>query len=467
MTWFFGLMAAVACRADTFVSPTGGNVHPFGSWETAARDIQTAVDAAQAGSTVWIEGGHRYLVPATISLTKGIVVRGYGEAKPVIDGGGAVRPFTVNHANAWLQALVVSNGFHSANAGGVYLAAGTVEGCDVLFNTAPASAGMMINGNATATNCYIAFNVASSGLFGGVGLLHGGARLRDCIVEGNRTQGERGAGGGVINGPAIVDGCTFSNNVTENAKSAGGFAVLADGAFVSNCRFLENQGREGGGAYMTANGVVSNCVFIGNIATLEGGAMRLDKGVVVNCEMRRNSAGGSGGAVMNRTANQAVMRNCLVAGNTAASSAGGVVAISANGLIMENCTVADNNLYGVYDWVDNAIAKVNCIVYFNTNNWNRATQWQTSCTSPAVPGDGNQDAAPGFEDRGKGDYALSSKSECIDAGTTLAWMVGARDLAGSPRLASRLYGATQDPQVDLGAYEYVPGPPKASLLSIR
>ncbi len=455
-------------HADIFVSPHGDNTPPHSDWDTAAHDLLVAANLAMPGSTVWVEGGTTYVLTNTITLTKAVSISGYGSDQPVINGNASVRPFFVNHSDAVLDNLVVSNGFHTTNAGGVYLAAGTVRNCEIVGNTAPASGGMMINGNAVATNCVIRLNTATTGLFGGVGLLHAGARLLNSTIEANQSLGERGAGGGIITGAGIIDGCTFTNNATANNKSGGGLAILVDGAQVLNSRFYHNEGREGGGLIMTANGVVSNCYFLGNVATLEGGAARLDKGMIVNSEMRNNHAGNSGGGgVMNRSSHGATLRNCLIAGNTANNYAGGVIAIASGGLILENCTIVDNNHYGVYEWVDLAIAKTNCIVFFNTNNWHRNTQWQTSCTTPAVPGVQNQTNNPLFEDREKGNYTLSRKSPCIDVGITLDWMRDASDLRGAPRLAHGTFGGSGTPRVDLGAYEYSPPPPSGTVIAIH
>lgn len=218
---------------------------------------------------------------------------------------------------------------------------------------------------------------------------------------------------------------------------------------------------------MTANGIISNSTFTGNIGTSEGGAMRLDKGLVVNCTITNNISGnGGGGGAMSRGGNSAIIRNSLIARNDAGNYAGGVIAINANSLILENCTIADNALYGVYDWADDAIYKTNCIVYSNTNNWNRDTQWHASCTTPAVTGSDNIADDPLFVDLSNSYYNLQSSSPCIDVGITQSWMATTIDLANNPRLAHGVFGATGPKIVDMGAYEYNPLPPAGTVIVI-
>jgi len=61
--------------------------------------------------------------------------------------------------------------------------------------------------------------------------------------------------------------------------------------------------------------------------------------------------------------------------------------------------------------------------------------------------DGADDDPATFEDN---DYHLDDRSPCIDTGKNEAWMTGAFDLEGNPRILFGLSSAT----VDMGAYEY-------------
>ena len=72
-------------------------------------------------------------------------------------------------------------------------------------------------------------------------------------------------------------------------------------------------------------------------------------------------------------------------------------------------------------------------------------------------GGGNQSVAPQFVNAAGGDYAEASGSPTIDAGS--ADQLGALDLFGLTRVLG--------PAPDIGAYEFVPAPPSARLLSLK
>ena len=75
-------------------------------------------------------------------------------------------------------------------------------------------------------------------------------------------------------------------------------------------------------------------------------------------------------------------------------------------------------------------------------------------TGPSDTGNISND--PLFVDSSAGDYHLSRLSPCINAGVDRAWMIGAVDLDGEPRLIST---------VDMGAYELPP--PLGTIIIVR
>ncbi|MBP7830184.1 MAG: hypothetical protein KA248_09735 [Kiritimatiellae bacterium] len=218
-----------------------------------------------------------------------------------------------------------------------------------------------------------------------------------------------------VNGPTVT---VFNGNGAVRA-----FSLSSTGAVVSGFMITNSVATSGGGVYMSA-GLVQNCWVISNRAT----------------------AGGSAGGGVRMTGG--TLRNCLVVGNrapsTSAAQGGGVSA--ASGAVIENCTVVRNSAYSNAGGIQGGTV-VNCIVLFNTASFDpnylsiAATH---TCSTPLPGGTGNFTNNPQFV--ATNDYRLTAASPCRDAGTNLAWMAGAADLDGSPRLFNTL--------VDVGCYEY-------------
>jgi len=80
------LWASSTRATEYFVSPSGGNVAPFTSWDTAATNIQDAIDVASTGDVVWATNG--------VYATGGKVMAGDLTNRVVLD-----KPLTVQSVN--------------------------------------------------------------------------------------------------------------------------------------------------------------------------------------------------------------------------------------------------------------------------------------------------------------------------------------------------------------------------------
>ena len=185
-----------------------------------------------------------------------------------------------------------------------------------------------------------------------------------------------------------------------------------------------------------------------------GGGIFFDgAGTVEECILRFNRAGLSGGnAFMN---GGGILRNCLIF-EGAAALCGGIYCT--NGGAIESCTIVYNetqatNLAGGV-WCINGGEIINSIIYANSNIFgnavdvhNEGTGWSYSYSRvPAtVPGDGNINGDPIFENKDNNNFTLKLSSPCLNTGTNQGWMTGTADLSGSPRIAQE--------KVDMGAYE--------------
>ncbi|RIK62868.1 MAG: hypothetical protein DCC65_16840 [Planctomycetota bacterium] len=142
--------------------------------------------------------------------------------------------------------------------------------------------------------------------------------------------------------PSRIHDCRFFRNY-----STSGGAMLAHGAEIVRCVFVENRAELDGGAIGAQEGnwlTVSDSVFISNSASNAGGCVLVgddEHKTVRGCIFAGNSAGGTGG-VVHGTDGSIDLVNCAFVGNTA--SQGGAL-YSGSRLI--NCTLVENRAIDV------------------------------------------------------------------------------------------------------------------------
>jgi hypothetical protein len=394
-------------------------VSPYDTWDTAATNIQDAIDAAQPGDTVRVEdgvyafGGRAVYGTMTnrVAIDKAITVKsidgpnytfivgqGVGEGG-TNNGDGAIRCVYLAN-NAVLSGFTLTNG-HTLTTGDTY-----AEQC---------GGGIFGEAGAVMTNCALIGNSAfrsGGGAFGGT--------LDHCALTRNLAMD---SGGGVNLG--TLNNCTL----TGNWATYGGGAM---GGTLTNCVLTDNSAYNvGGGA---CNAALNNCGLSGNSAISGGGGA--SGGTLNNCTLTGNSAAQGGGVL------SAALNNCALSGNSAAYGGG------ANSCTLTNCTLSGNSAEVLGGGVCSATLN-NCIVYYNTSG-NGANHFIStlaySCTTPLPEGAGNIDTDPLFIDtNGWANLRLQSNSPCIDAGSD-DYVNGTNDLDGNPRIS---YGI-----VDMGAYEF-------------
>ncbi len=474
-----------------------------------AVDAASAGDTVLVTNGIYAAGGMKtpgYNLSNRVIITKALIVSSVnGPGHTLIQGAGPLGNGAVRCAyltnGAQLTGFTLTNGYtlktgndYMDRGGGGALLNGDViiSNCNIIdCSAAFGGGGVLCYYGGTVKDCRVEGNhpLGSGGSWdagGGVYVFQDGL-IDGCIIITNTSR----LGGGVYcKYGGIVQNCTIQMNFTSER---GGGLYLEEGGSVSNCTFKGNVSDRGGAVYCMNGGQVIKCTITGNKAAhagdSDGGGVYINKaGVVIDCTINNNFAhsdvedGNGGGVFCNQgglvercmifgnsaTSNFAnaegggvvcdsggIIRNCLIVENSATDDSGGV-ACWHDGPVVQNCTIVSNSAEsggGLELW--NGGQVVNCIVYYNTaddgpNYWMNVTNILYTCTTPLVAGAGNITNSPVFINIGAGDFRLSSVSPCINTGTNVAWMTGATDLDGRPRII--------DDIVDMGTYEFAPYP---------
>lgn len=248
----FSILVTIALTASPLSAATHyvsqGSVSPappYGTWATAATNIQKAVDATAAGDLILVSNG---VYAESVVITNPVaLVSVSGPQDTRIDlytlvnagySGGCVRMTD----GASLSGFTLANGWGGPEGVGVWC---------------PST-------NAFLTNCVIAGNRAFQGFGGGA---HGGTLYHCTLTDNLATNNSGGA-----YGSSLID-CVVSNNI------AGGVCacILFNTLVISNTQY-------GGGAQQST---LYNCTLVGN----GFGAVASD---LDNCILYYNSLAGGG-----------------------------------------------------------------------------------------------------------------------------------------------------------------------------
>lgn len=480
-------------------------VAPFDSWDTAATNIQQAINAAtQVGALILVSNGtyntggsvQRGISTNRVSINKPVTVRSVnGPAFATIQGGVGVRGAYVG-TNATLSGFTITQG-RTPTAGAVYFiedycgggvwseASGEVTNCMIVGNTAESSGGGLFGG--VIRNSAIVSNTATTGQGGGGSM----AIFYQCQIISNRTLNTTSSGsGGGVSSSVLYESTLAHNRAGTSVLQWGGGA---DKSILINCIVRTNVAERGGGVSgcIVSNSLIEgnaatqhggganvsslhNCTIVSNVAAQNGGG--LYEGSVVRGEIRYNRAVSGGGAhsatcILSRLMfNSATLGggahggdqhdpliNCIVFGNSA-TNGGGVCDIS-----MYSTTVAGNTASGTgggyYMTEFGGDNVINCIIMSNSapSNANWYAEFSDyiryTCTIPTgtywLAAGTFVTNSPLFVDLSATNLRLQASSPCIDAGTDIFVFLTAVDFDENPRIS----GGT----VDLGAYEFQSG----------
>ncbi|HYQ95397.1 MAG TPA: right-handed parallel beta-helix repeat-containing protein [Candidatus Eisenbacteria bacterium] len=308
--------------------------------------LQSAIDAAAAGDTVWVAAG---TYPGPFVLKKPLVLFGEGgPSETILDGRDSVRVLHVEGVTRGaIYGFRIQHG-RAAGGGGIYCLRDTafaIGSCDVRLNR---EAGVAVwqssliqisdseisqnkGGGLTASDSRLQLvqvnlrdNHAPTG--GGMSLVSSDLTIaRNCLFEGNRA--DDGTGGGLFaEDSSSVDflNCTFRGN---SAAAGGGAVAVMDRSSmrIRSSRFTANRSSTGGAVLTDRSWVdIQISIFSRNRATAAGAAVQIlgrrTAGVnpmIVNNTFYRNGVDSEGGAIYAQEVSPDIVRNIFVVDSTA------------------------------------------------------------------------------------------------------------------------------------------------------
>lgn len=450
------------------------------SWNNAMGNIQQAVDsAAKIGADVWVATGvYKSESSAVVSLKPNVslyggfagtesslATRDTAKNPTVLDGGGMVR--VINQGNAFTAASAVEvNGFtiqngSAQNGGGVNLLAyTTINNCILKGNKASSYGSAIYAKNATIKNSQIINNAYLS-------YLHYTVRLDNCVMDSCVVKNNKSYYYSAVcaENNSKVTNCEIAGNSSSYSNSYRG--SYFNSAIVSNCKFVNTTA---GGASVELQGstVMTDCLFEGNKNINTNLIYVGSRNVLVeNCRILDNTTnstllnfagrfnrctiqGNTSSSRIAEVGSYSSILNCLICDNVCTSSTEPFY-LNDNAL-MSNCTVVRNETKHGYilsmrnSTLNNSIVvgnkrSANYTGILGLNGTNRISHNMLEYNSVNGNIDGSMKYAA-FTDAENGDYSLSEKSYCINAGVDVT---DSLDLLGKTR--------KQGGAVDMGAIE--------------
>ncbi|HEX3627624.1 MAG TPA: choice-of-anchor Q domain-containing protein [Verrucomicrobiae bacterium] len=343
------LMINIAVPSVYYVNLDGfGAVPPYMTWNTAAANIQDAVNVAAPGSLVLVTNGPTFPIYNEPITNSAAFYWAGGATAP--DGNFyrvvITNAITVESVNGPATTYIWGETPDGNQAGCAYLTAGATLSGFTITNSAQDLYGSQISAtstNAFITNCVITHDInINSGTLENCSLVDfcGSTKgaLNSCIISNNCQ-----VLGGVLNNCILVDN-TNSNSGQGGAATAGqGYPLVLNNCIISN---NVAQSGYGGGVYNTLQGtpnyytncILNNCTLAQNSARIEcGGAYGAE---LNNCLISSNSAPSVGGV------EGGFLNNCILIGNSNGAVSGS--AISPSGAVLTNCSLIGNVGGGAY-----------------------------------------------------------------------------------------------------------------------
>ena len=478
-----------------------------GAAQTTVSDfagLSNAISAASNGDEIILDAG-TYEVTNKITITKSVTIIGAGKGQTILDGGSTADParstavFYVKAPNVNISGLTIQNasdlndnatvyvsssdnamsGFeirdcefvncHGKKSGGM----GTSEGAAVGSSGIEARANYPIITGCEFKSC--GSHADNSVLQGGavcgsfwienstfdactreawaIVMLHSSSVVSNCVFS-NMGKAETDISNGLVcmsqsDGRAhlLVEDCVFAS-IGEGPLVGQAYSVI-DRCIVSNCyaaaaskyEAIVAQGGETNA--MRAVNAISTCPWVNPSGTPEcrntlfvGNKLPIQlegSGVYANCTFVNNV----GGLFCKRDAMTPTLENCVFWGNSEWKCDGAKINRGGYGITFHSAELPAG------------VQVANCVFEHASTNADLMVVANVDATGVSSNLSCRADAeGVKFNDYANGDFRPATNSVLVTNGVVLAWMSGATDLAGRPRLSQNL--------VDIGCYQSDP-----------
>ena len=342
--FLFGSIAVIQGQIH-YVNHAATGILNGSSWTDAYTDIQSAIDVASAGDSIFVAAGiylptHTHLGDSgrhsTFYINKSIQLYGGFSGKPGTEGGFTEHNVTTNltvlSGDLGLPIVDSDNAFHV-----VYL--------DHVSDTTRIDGFTITHGNGVGG---VGFEAYGAGIYNNGDGGRSNPTISNCIIRDNRAQE---AGGGMTNqaenggiaSPFLIN-CSFISNL---ASGGGGLNIYTDTDGEANpemigCKFMGNSGPTagGGGIQLIAHSSICspkliNCIVTGNHSPTSGALASIVTGTgISNIEIINSAFSGNTGGSMRLVdfgaqTSTVTIRNSIIWGN------GGAQAPSTTGYLVD------------------------------------------------------------------------------------------------------------------------------------